>query len=236
MFELEDRYWWFVGRRRLALGLLERRNLLPESRVLDFGCGTGVILSELQSRYAHAVGLDFATLALDFCRERDLGGLVRADGERLPFANASFDAVVGLDVFEHLRHDDHAFSEAARVLRPGGVVVLSVPAFGWLWGPHDTALHHFRRYRCSEVRRKLTDAGLEVETLSYAVFWLFPLVMVSRVLEKLRPGPAKASLPRFPAAVNQAFSKLLTAEGNRIVSGGRWPWGSSVVAVARKPA
>lgn len=230
MFDLEDRYWWFVARRRLALNLV--RQFAPGDRLLDVGCGTGILLQEYGPS---AVGSDFSPLALEFCRRRGLESLVACDAQMQPFATNSFDAVVALDVLEHVPDDAAAFAEIARVLRPGGVVVLSVPAFRALWGPHDVALHHFRRYTRREINGRLRAVGLEPVALSYAIFWLFPFVLGSRLLEKLpRCGPAKASLPPVPDGLNRALIRLVESETTRIAQGGSWPWGSSVVAVGRK--
>lgn len=237
MFQLEDTYWWFVGRRSLAVQLMELYgepgNAKPPA--LDIGCGTGAATSSLARRWRVA-GVDMNGGALTYSRSRGLSRLVLGDGIALPFANDSYDGAMGLDVFEHIEDDLAAFRECFRVLRPGGVLVLSVPAFRALWGPHDVALHHFRRYRRAEVGRKLELAGFQVERLSYSVFFLFPLVLVSRVLEKLRTGPPRASLPGVPEWLNRRLIALQNLEAGLIA--GRnidLPWGSSVVAVARKP-
>ncbi len=239
MFALEDRYWWFVARRRLALGLLRRGRGPGEPsasglpRILDLGCGTGVVLSELAA-WAIPVGLDMSALALAFCRKRGLSRLAIGDGTAMPFKSGAFDAIVGLDVFEHIEDDEKAFAQTYRALRPGGRLVLSVPAFGFLWGPHDVALHHFRRYTRRQMVERLEDAGFKVERCAYSVFLLFPLVVVWRLIEKRKPGPAQASLVALPDGANrllvgiQGFEAWLT----------RWvdlPWGSSVIAVARRP-
>ncbi len=234
LFQLEDAYWWFVGRRALARRLLSA--YAPHAvDVLDLGCGTGAGLAETPAGQS-ATGLDPEPRALDYCRRRGLSRLVLGDGARLPFRDRSFDAAVALDVYEHIEDDAAALRETARVLRPGGTLVLSVPAFRLLWGPHDVALRHFRRYRREEVVAKLRSAGLEPVRTSYAIHSLFPAVLVSRIVEKLRPGPPHASLPKVSPRLNQALTEVLRREADQIVDRGRdLPWGSSVVAVARRP-
>jgi SAM-dependent methyltransferase len=234
MHDLEDHYWWFVGRRELAFSLLRDSGAhRGEALVLDLGCGTGVVSQELRTM-TRTVGIDFSLQALEFCRDRGLGCLVQGDAEALPFETGTFDAIVSLDVFEHLPNDEAAFRESCRVLKEGGVLILSVPAFRSLWGPHDVALHHFRRYRKREVRRKLESAGFTMVRNSYSVFLLFPLVVFSRLAEKLRRGPARASLPKVPSWLNRLLIGVQGFEARLLLTFGSLPWGSSVVTVARK--
>lgn len=234
MFSLEDHYWWFVARRSLALGLLRRFGPPPgEGSVLDLGCGTGAVLRELDRDWP-AVGFDFSSEALRFCRSRGLPRLVRGDAQTLPFRDESFGAVVGLDLYEHLEFDETALRETWRVLRPGGALVLSVPAFPWLWGPHDVALMHFRRYRRAEVAARLRSAGFEVSLCTYSVFLLFPVVAAIRFFEKRRRGPAEASLPPLPPWANRGLIGLQRFEA-ALIRRMPLPFGSSVVAVGRRP-
>ncbi len=236
MFELEDHYWWFVGRRRLALSLASRFEVVPAAVVnlLDLGCGTGAVLGAAEGRMR--VGVDMTTLALEKCQTRGLSDLAKADATALPLVDNTFDVVIALDIFEHVEDDIAAMAEVSRVLTPGGILVLSVPAFGFLWGPHDVALHHFRRYTRGEVEARLRSVGLEIELATYAVFLLFPVVVVARFFEKRRSGPAEANLPAVSPFINRFLIGLLEFEAKLIARMGlRLPWGSSVVVVARKP-
>jgi SAM-dependent methyltransferase len=233
MYELEDRYWWFVARRELALQFLDTY-LQGESRkaILDVGCGTGKG-QESFGKYGTVYGVDFSQDGLEFCVSRGLTRITRGDAQQLPFAANQFDAIVTLDTIEHVPDDSTALKEIARVLKPGAIVLMNVPAYQWLWGPHDVALMHQRRYTRSSVRKLLENAGLEVERVSYHIFLLFPFVLLSRVLGKLRRGEPEAKLPTVPAFVESILKGIQKIEA-AIIRRFNLPWGSSVVAVARK--
>ncbi len=232
MRDLEDHYWWFVSRRRLALSLLAE--YFPDPTLgLDLGSGTGAFLSELQSKF-RCLGMDFSPHALAFSKERGLVDLIQGDAERIPLHSDSIDLVVSLDTLEHVPNDVAAFDEILRVLKPGGTLILNVPAYRWLWGPHDEALMHYRRYTRKFLRERLTSAGFEVRKTSYSVFFLFPAVVASRIIEKFRRGEAKVRLPQFPPFWNRQLVGLMDFEAKLL----KWvglPYGSSLVAVARKP-
>jgi ubiquinone/menaquinone biosynthesis C-methylase UbiE len=233
MRELEDHYWWFISRRELALTLLDQNLKGTQSSLLDVGCGTGAVLTELEKR-GQAVGIDLSHEALKFSKERGLNHLVYANAEQLPFQDSQFDAVVSLDTIEHVPDHQSAAAEIYRVLKPGGIFVMNVPAFSWLWGPHDVALMHQRRYTTGKVRELLEIQGFQIQKLSYSVFFLFPAVMLRRLTEKLQKGEAKVKLPQFNPNTNQRLTKLMRIESS-IFQSANLPWGSSVVCVAQKP-
>ncbi|MBS1710425.1 MAG: methyltransferase domain-containing protein [Armatimonadetes bacterium] len=232
MRDLEDHYWWFVSRRELALSLLDH-HVGDQPLILDVGCGTGAVLTEL-GRRGTAVGVDLSHDALSFSKSRGLALLVYANAEQLPFADATFDAVVSLDTIEHVPGHEAAAAEVFRVLKPGGVFVMNVPAFAWLWGPHDIALMHQRRYTRAMVRGLLADSGFTILKLSYSVFLLFPAVVARRLAEKMQGGEPKVKLPRFSPFWNRLLLAVMRLEA-ALFRRMDLPWGSSVVCVAQKP-
>ncbi|HVF09328.1 MAG TPA: class I SAM-dependent methyltransferase [Abditibacteriaceae bacterium] len=254
MHALETHYWWFVGRRAIISTLL--REIVKKStaehkqradlRLLDLGCGTGANLAMLRAA-AGACGwitaLEFSPHALHFARDH-LGAeqisLIQADALHLPFADGSFDVVTMLDVLEHLRDDSRALREIHRVLRPGGALVLSVPAYQSLWSAHDEALHHFRRYEYHGLGHLLRTEGFAVWRLSFAMSLMPPAAWFWRrfvlPFKPRRPREAKrhsegAVLPAVPSSLNRALVKYLEMEG-RIIARRPLNFGTSLVCVA----
>ena len=236
MRALEDWYWWFVARRAAALRFLSDYAPSGDPRqILDAGCGTGALLEALRRLPDfEAVGLDFSEAALDFCRERGYGRLVRGDLEAMPFTGAQFDAVTALDVIEHVPDDIAAAREIARVLKPGGILVASVPAYPFLWSNHDVALHHRRRYYRAGMVRLLEGAGLRIEKSTYLLTALFPLAAAQRLAARMVRPAAEAGLPPVPQWLNRFLVALQNAElsiSRRV----NLPWGLTIMVVARKP-
>jgi SAM-dependent methyltransferase len=235
MRELEDHYWWFVARRRLAVGLLDDARL-DSPTVLDGGCGAGALLAELAAR-GKAYGADVSLSAIRTTRERGLGRLVQCDMQQAAFRAEAFDAVMLCDVLEHVAEDRQAIGEAARMLKPGGVLVVTLPALDVLWSAHDEALGHRRRYGARRTREMLEAAGLRVERLSCGLFFLFPIALIARFVQRLTTGlrrrPPETGIVRVPRVVNRVLVGLMDLE-NRLIRKVSLPIGVSLVAVARK--
>ncbi len=235
MREVEDQHWWYVGRRRIIASWVEsvcREIGKRRPRVLDVGCGTGANLQML-AEFGVAEGVDVSAEALDFCRARGLEAVRQGAAESLPYEDAQFDLVTGLDVVEHLDDDVAGLREMFRVLRPGGRALLFVPAFMFLWGVQDDVSHHRRRYTLAELKEKLSAAGLMVERASYANITFFAPILFGRFIMRVT-GLRPASENNINiGALNGLLGHVLGAE--------RWwlrrmsfPFGVSAICVARR--
>jgi SAM-dependent methyltransferase len=235
-FEIEEHYWWSVGMRAIAVDWLGRGLRGTHARVLDLGCGTGMLAQELGA-LGWVCGVDNSGEAIGYARRRGIERLCRGSAEGLPFRSASFDAVAAIDVVEHT-DDGRTLSEVARVLKPAGIVLINVPAFPALWGEHDEVAQHRRRYRRAGLERLVADHGLRVERISHANCLLFPFAGIVRlgkrlVRRHLRPRPPRAEIYDVPAWLNTVLTTLLLREA-------KWlrrrtlPFGVSLVCLARK--
>jgi SAM-dependent methyltransferase len=238
VFEAEEAQWWYAGMRSISLavlaGPLRRLDRGRPLTLLDAGCGTGGILKTLGA-FGPAVGIDVSEEALRFCRIRGVPA-ARAELAALPFPDDAFDCVASLDVIYHawVADDRAAVREMRRVLRPGGLLLLRVPALRLLWGAHDRAVHSRHRYTRSEVRALLEGGGLEVLRLSYCNAFLFPLLAARRTLDRLT-GRAGSDVAFLPAPLEWAFRRVLEAEARLLRRGHRLPVGASLIALGRKP-
>lgn len=237
MAAVELRHWWYGGMRAISAALLDpiyegRAGL----RILDAGCGTGGDARYL-GRYGQVVGLDLAPEAAALVGAQLPGRFARGSVLALPFADASFDLVTSFDVLYHQGVPDEAvaLAEARRVLRPGGRLLVRLPAYEWLRSRHDRQVHTRRRYTAGEVRRMIADAGFEVERLTYALCLLFPIPATSRLLERFTPDPGDESAMGLPPApLNAALRLPMALEAAWLGLGGSFPFGLSIVCLARK--
>jgi SAM-dependent methyltransferase len=236
MYEAEASQWWYAGQRAIATALLGpalRGRAAGASRVLDAGCGTGFNLLALR-HLGRAVGIDLAPEALAFCQERGVLA-VRASLLALPFESASFDAVTSFDVLYHawVTDDRAAVAEMARVVRPGGVLLVRVPALQALWGAHDVEVQSRHRYTRGELVALVEGSGLRVERASYCNSLLFPLLLARRTLDRLL-GREGSDVGFLPAPLEWAFRHALLVEAALVRRRLSFPVGASVVALARK--
>ncbi|MBL1277263.1 MAG: class I SAM-dependent methyltransferase [Ectothiorhodospiraceae bacterium] len=234
MRELEDRHWWFRGRRAIVVSQLQTSHLPKQAKILDLGCGTGGNLAML-SQFGDVIGAELDEQAAIMARERGVAPVVRGKlPDALPLSASSFDCVTLLDVLEHIVDDRSTLMAVNKLLVPDGRVLITVPAFPFLWGPHDEAHHHQRRYRAKPLAALLRDTGFEVIKLSYCNTWLFPPAAAVRLVRKVFPkGNAGTELALPPAPLNAMLAMLFASE-RHLLRHMTLPFGISLLAVAKK--
>ena len=231
MADLDQRHWWYLGRRKVLASLIERFARPPASgRILEVGCGTGHNLAMLRTfAEVDAVELDESVRAI---AESRLGRSVMPD--RLPelanVADRAYDVIGAFDVIEHIPDDDAALRAIAAKLKPGGRLIMTVPAHQWMWSAHDVVNHHKRRYSKRTLRKLIEASPLKLEAIGYFNSLLFPIAVMERLSSRLR-GKDDADLTLPPAPLNSALETIFAAERHLI---GRLPLppGLSLFAVA----
>jgi len=230
MAAVQGNHWWFVARGRILATVINRLSLSPESKILEIGCGTGGNLAML-SRFGQLSAMEYdehareIAEALDICKI-EAGGLP----EPVPFDNGQFDLVCLLDVLEHIENDDDALVRIGQLLGPTGRLLITVPAYSWLWSAHDEAHHHHRRYTAQLLRDKAQQANLVVDKLCYFNTFLFPLIALVRLIGKVskKTGGSDAAIPS--PLINYLLKAIFSLE-RYVITRVRLPFGTSVMAV-----
>lgn len=238
IYDIEQTHWWYVARRKIIFDWFLRilaDYLAPQ--VLDIGCGTGFNMEYLCAHgYSQVMGLDFSTDALSFCRSRHIMSLICGDGTRPPLRHESFDAIMALDLVEHLQDDVQAIQELAQLLKPNGSLIIFTPAFNFLWGLQDEVGHHYRRYTAGELRQKLEKAGLDINKLTYANTFLFPLIWAGRIVLRLFGNNIRGTSENdlHPGWSNGLLQAIFAAE-RPLLRYVNFPFGVSLLCIAKKP-
>ncbi len=211
IYKVEKKHWWFRVRTKLLVMLVKKFFPFKQGdlKILDIGCGTGLNSRTLE-KFGTVTSLDNSPHAISFCKEKGLTDLRLGDANHLPFADATFDLVIALDVLEHLKDDQGAVVEIQRVLKKGGVFIAFVPAFSFLWSKHDEYLLHQRRYN-QKMLRGLFEGGWNELKVSYFNIILFPLVALMRLAIRYLGLPDKDSFERMPA-FNAPFYYIFNTE------------------------
>jgi SAM-dependent methyltransferase len=236
MYQVEDHHWWYLGMEYITRYLLDRYlpRAGPALKILEGGCGTGAAMKYL-CRYGTVTGFDYAAEALRFSQKRGHTRLAQASVLEIPFARGLFDLIVSFDVIcDRGVHDGQALCEFARILKPGGLVMLRLPAYDWLRSRHDVATHNVHRYTRGEIGAKLKRSGFTPLCLSYANMFLFPVAAAKRLSERLfSPHQTGSDLTLDPGPWNGILRTILSAEAPLVGKVGL-PFGLTVVAVARQ--
>lgn len=237
MYQIEDTFWWYQGMQRITFALLGKVvGARGRLKILDAGCGTGGMLYPLAS-LGEVTGIDFSQQATLLCSERKCGTILQGSVTDLPFADSSFDLITCFDVIYHLAvsDDEAVLREFRRVLRPGGRLLIRVPAYDFLRGKHDAAVATRHRYSLPELVNKLQNAGFKPARATYANTVLFPLAGAKRLWETISGSQvsAESDLVPVPRIVNSVLLGILTLE-SWLVKRVTLPFGLSAVCLAQK--
>jgi ubiquinone/menaquinone biosynthesis C-methylase UbiE len=236
--EIEDTHWWFRGRREILRRVLAGFVGRPGPRILDIGFGTGARLT-LLAEYGEVVGMDRSPEAIRFARGRCRQAMMVGDILQIPLRSGSVDLVTAFDVIEHVDDDAAALGELARVCRSGGHLLVTVPAFQFLWGNQDAVSHHRRRYTRSQLEAGVVRAGFRIRTLTYFNTLLFPVIAAVRGARRLVGPPSESAQSDFTMTktgrLNDLLAKVFGAEG-RLVTRWRLPVGVSLLCLAERSA
>jgi len=234
MYHFEDGNWWYQGRRELLIDIIDGIKLKLECvKILDAGCGTGLNLKFLD-RYGEVIGLDISEDALYFTKLRGNSSLICASVDKLPLKSDIFQMICALDVLEHIDNDESAMREFYRVLEPGGYLILTVPAFKFLWSRHDIAAHHKRRYNKVSLIQSLRSCEFSVDKSTYWNFFLFLPVTLVRLFRKDEKQEIRTDLQVLPVLLNKVLLYVLRLEKAVISRDIALPVGVSILCICRK--
>ena len=242
--QLEEEHWWFASRRDAVYDLIKQLKLPISAAVLEIGCSGGPLMQRLRAAgYTDLTGIDVSVPAIELAQARGVPNVSVMDGAALTFGDARFDLVIASDVLEHIEDEVRALREWTRVLKPGGQLLVFVPAHAYLWSEHDVVNHHFRRYSRQDLTAAIQRAGLSVERSS---FWntamYFPTAalrlgrrLVSGPVSPVKKAGATGDLHHFAGPANTLLLQWVKFE-NRLLRHLNLPLGVSVFALAQKPA
>lgn len=231
MRQLEDEHWWFVSRRQIISGLLKKLSFIERPEVLEVGCGTGGNIAFL-SKFGNLTCVEPDFHAAKIARDRNLAPVL--EGELpygLPKFDRLFDLITLFDVIEHVKEDEASLQLLSSMLKPAGRIVITVPAFDFLWSQHDDENHHYRRYRSEDLVNLARQCGLVLDYSSYFNFWLFLPVAAIRMLRKMIPYDESWQDMRMPNQVINAILQRIFSSERHIVGKRRLPFGISLMAV-----
>jgi SAM-dependent methyltransferase len=233
MADTEDRHWWFTGRRAVLTHFLNAFELPPEARILEVGSGTGGNLGMLR-KFGEVKAMELDPKARELAIQKTQGQVeVRAGRcpDDIPFAEC-FDLICMFDVLEHIDEDVATLAALRRSLAKGGRMLITVPAFSWLWSTHDEFLHHKRRYTAAELKDKCAAAGLQPVRMSYFNTLLFPLGLLARAKDRLVRSKAASGVGVPAPPVNFLFRHIFSME-SAILKRANLPFGMSLLAILK---
>lgn len=235
MRELEDKHWWFVARRNILKRVLSGLQLPRSSKILEVGCGTGGNIAFLQE-IGELTCVESDESAAELARNRGLAQVLPGSlPEGIPKFDHQFELIVLFDVIEHVDEDSESLQALSRLLKPKGRIVLTVPAFSFLWSQHDDENQHKRRYNRKNLSQLVKSNGLSLDYISYFNFWLFPLIAGVRLIRKVIPYKGEWQDMKLPAQFPNKILKSVFNSERHFIGKNYLPFGMSLIAVISNP-
>lgn len=232
MAELEERHWWFAARREILFNQLKSLDLPRDAQILEVGCGTGGNLGML-SKFGGVCGIETSEIAREFAHEKTARVFDIRDGTlpaAVPDFGRKFDLICLFDVLEHIDDDVGTLSALACLIKPGGRLMITVPAYQWMWSRHDEFLHHHRRYSKERLIDVVKSAGMRIDRVTYFNMWLFPVAALARGFDKLRGARSATGANLPPGIINKIMMGIFTSE-RYLLGRTRLPFGLSLLCV-----
>jgi len=234
-FRLEKNNWLFRVRRNLIYSIFEEYNINSGVRILDYGCGSGVIVGQLQARSYNVCGTDISRKAIEYGTSQGIKNLYSTNGIEVDFPDESFDLILAMDVVEHINEDDLVMHELERLLRPNGRLIITVPAYQWMWGVQDEVSHHFRRYSMKSIIKLVSNfSSLSVLKKTYFNTFLFPAVALVRLVSKwFNIKNRESDFDISDNFLNPIFYLIFNTE-IKLLKWIRYPFGVSILLILKK--
>jgi len=235
LYDLETKHWWFLGKKEIILHLLKKYfRPGPNKQILDAGCGSGLMLTEL-AKIGETSGMDFSEEAIKFSKINFHGPLKQGSlPNNVPYPLNHFDLIVALDVIEHIDDDSGSIKSLSNLLKKDGLLLITVPAYQFLWSAHDTIHQHKRRYTLRQLKSKITAAGLKIEKISYYNTLLFIPIFLIRIIHKILKKTDSGSDAKMPSPPINGILKNIFSLEKYLLNTVNLPFGVSIIAIARK--
>ena len=234
MYKVETQHWWFVARRKIIEHVIKKLNLIENASIVDAGCGTGDNLNML-SKFGNVVAMERDNNAFGKAKSRGVGEVFKGelpDGVHEEIKKEN-NLIVLLDVLEHIDDDNACLATLKKYMKNDGNLLLTVPAYQFLWTNRDVQHHHKRRYTVTMLKKLMEANGWQVKYISYFNSFLFPLALVDRLKQKILPAVEDSDLKIPPSWLNRFFKKVFSLE-SKLIGKVAFPFGLSIIAIAQK--
>lgn len=235
IYHNEATHFFYVNTHETVLKFIKKYLYLNKKlKILDAGCGTGLLLKKM-SKFGQIYGIDTHAEAIRLSKKRGLKNILKSSVLALPFKESSFDLITCIDVLYHqgVKDDKKALKEFFRVLKPGGILILKNPAYDWLKGNHDKIVHTLHRYTKKEIGNKLLKTGFKIKKVTYAYCFIFPIILIKRILEKFSNDPS-SDVEEIPKFFNILLLQVQRIE-TWVILNFSLPFGLTVYAICQKP-